>query len=38
MRFDASDLEFLRPLVLEAMQQLAMQIGAMRYSTKTGSP
>lgn len=27
MRFDAGDLEFLRPLVLEAMQQLALQIG-----------
>lgn len=28
MRFDSSDLDFLRPLVLEAMQQLAIQIGA----------
>ena len=28
MRFDASDLEFLRPLVLEAVQKLAHEIGA----------
>ena len=27
MRFDSTDLEFLRPLVLEAMQALAVQIG-----------